>query len=63
MIFPPPVLLEEISSRMTLQEGDLVLTGTPEGVAQVKDGDVIHALLRGAEGDILSELWVDVKDE
>jgi 2-keto-4-pentenoate hydratase/2-oxohepta-3-ene-1,7-dioic acid hydratase in catechol pathway len=30
---------------MTLNEGDLLFTGTPEGVGQVKVGDVMQASL------------------
>ncbi|XP_022091480.1 acylpyruvase FAHD1, mitochondrial-like [Acanthaster planci] len=41
MIFKIPALLSYISHYITLQEGDLVLTGTPSGVGPVKSGDVI----------------------
>ena len=30
---------------MTLEEGDLILTGTPEGVGEIKEGDIIEAKL------------------
>ncbi len=39
MIFPPAVLLSFISGIMTLKPGDVIITGTPPGVGQVKDGD------------------------
>ena len=38
MIFGLPELIEYISKHMTLEEGDLILTGTPAGVGQVKPG-------------------------
>lgn len=41
LIFKIPYLLSYISQSMTLQEGDLVLTGTPEGVSAVKPGQTI----------------------
>ncbi|XP_038057825.1 acylpyruvase FAHD1, mitochondrial-like [Patiria miniata] len=41
MIFKIPALLSYISRYMSLQEGDLVLTGTPSGVGPVQGGDVI----------------------
>ena len=63
MIFDVPALLDYVAPRVTLNEGDLLLTGTPEGVGPVKGGQTIHALLKGKEGDILSELYVDVVDE
>jgi len=45
MIFKIPQLLEHITSIMTLEPGDVVLTGTPSGVGPVIPGDVIEAKL------------------
>lgn len=41
MIFNVPFLIEYFSSFMTLQPGDLILTGTPDGVVDCQPGDVI----------------------
>lgn len=41
MVFSIPTLIEYLSSFMTLHPGDLILTGTPEGLADVKAGDVV----------------------
>ncbi|XP_071807491.1 oxaloacetate tautomerase FAHD1, mitochondrial-like [Asterias amurensis] len=46
MIFTIPILLSYISKYITLQEGDLILTGTPSGVGPVSSGDVITCGLR-----------------
>ncbi len=46
-IFSIPALIAHISTIFTLEEGDLVLTGTPEGVGAVKPGDTITAGLTG----------------
>lgn len=35
---------------MTLEEGDLLLTGTPDGVASVKDGESVEAALESPDG-------------
>jgi 2-keto-4-pentenoate hydratase/2-oxohepta-3-ene-1,7-dioic acid hydratase in catechol pathway len=43
---------------MTLKKGDLILTGTPEGVGELVENDVIEAKL----GEICY-LKVDVKKE
>ena len=43
MIFDVPTLLAAISAVHTLEPGDLLLTGTPEGVGPVRPGDVIRA--------------------
>jgi 5-oxopent-3-ene-1,2,5-tricarboxylate decarboxylase/2-hydroxyhepta-2,4-diene-1,7-dioate isomerase len=41
MIFNVPFLIEYFSSFMTLQPGDVILTGTPDGVVDCRPGDVI----------------------
>jgi 5-carboxymethyl-2-hydroxymuconate isomerase len=43
MLFNPAQLIEYISSLMTLEEGDLVFTGTPAGVSKVNRGDKLSA--------------------
>ena len=40
-----PAILSFISQVMTLKRGDLILTGTPEGVGELHDGDTIEAKL------------------
>ncbi|KAJ7080424.1 hypothetical protein B0H15DRAFT_857080 [Mycena belliarum] len=56
MIFKIPRLIEHISSIMTLEEGDLVLTGTPSGVGQVSPGDSVQCVLADAAGTELAAL-------
>ncbi len=41
MIFDVAFLIEYFSSFMTLQPGDLILTGTPDGVVDCQPGDVV----------------------
>jgi 2-keto-4-pentenoate hydratase/2-oxohepta-3-ene-1,7-dioic acid hydratase in catechol pathway len=48
MIFSIEKIIEHISKIMTLEPGDLILTGTPEGVSEIKRGDILEANL----GDI-----------
>lgn len=43
MIFPINKILSTMSSIMTLQKGDIILTGTPKGVGEVHPGDKIVA--------------------
>ncbi len=47
LAFPIPVLLSYISQFMTLEPGDLVLTGTPAGVGPLKGGDVVEVEIVG----------------
>ena len=47
MIFDVPFLIEYFSSFMTLQPGDLILTGTPDGVVDCQPGDEIVTEIEG----------------
>jgi 2-keto-4-pentenoate hydratase/2-oxohepta-3-ene-1,7-dioic acid hydratase in catechol pathway len=47
MAFPIPVLVEYISGIMTLEPGDLVLTGTPEGIGPLRTGDTVEVVIPG----------------
>jgi 2-keto-4-pentenoate hydratase/2-oxohepta-3-ene-1,7-dioic acid hydratase in catechol pathway len=42
LIFPVPVILSYISRFLTLAPGDVVLTGTPDGVGPLAPGDVVE---------------------
>lgn len=59
MIFPIAELIQYISSYMSLEENDVILTGTPAGAGPVKDGDVIEAGL----GDDIVKMKFIVKNE
>ena len=50
MIYSVERIIEFISKVMTLELGDLIMTGTPEGVGEIVAGDVVEAEL----GDICS---------
>ena len=47
MVFSPEYLVAYISQTMTLLPGDVVLTGTPEGVGEVRVGDRIRIEIEG----------------
>jgi 2-keto-4-pentenoate hydratase/2-oxohepta-3-ene-1,7-dioic acid hydratase in catechol pathway len=47
MIFSPTFLVHYASHIFTLERGDLIYTGTPEGVGPVSDGDVLVATVAG----------------
>ncbi|MEP6590515.1 MAG: fumarylacetoacetate hydrolase family protein [Gemmatimonadota bacterium] len=47
MIFSIPVLVAYISGIMTLEPGDVILTGTPAGVGPLVDGDVVEIEIPG----------------
>ena len=54
LIFPIPILLEQLSEGLTLEPGDILATGTPSGVGYamdppryLRDGDVITCDIEG----------------
>lgn len=54
MIFPIDVIIEYLAQGMTLEPGDIIATGTPEGVGlgrtppeYLKDGDVVETEIEG----------------
>jgi|WetSurMetagenome_2_1015567.scaffolds.fasta_scaffold106779_2 2-keto-4-pentenoate hydratase/2-oxohepta-3-ene-1,7-dioic acid hydratase in catechol pathway len=47
LIYDVQALIEYASSFYTLHPGDLIYTGTPEGVSQVQPGDVMDAEIQG----------------
>jgi 2-keto-4-pentenoate hydratase/2-oxohepta-3-ene-1,7-dioic acid hydratase in catechol pathway len=47
MIFDVPTLVAHVSSVMTLLPGDVILTGTPEGVGPMDVGDEVEVSISG----------------
>jgi 2-keto-4-pentenoate hydratase/2-oxohepta-3-ene-1,7-dioic acid hydratase in catechol pathway len=56
MAFSPAVIVAYTSGVMTLEPGDLIATGTPEGVGPLVDGDVLTMTIDG-----IGELRVNVR--
>jgi 2-keto-4-pentenoate hydratase/2-oxohepta-3-ene-1,7-dioic acid hydratase in catechol pathway len=47
MIFKPAFLVSFVSNVMTLNPGDVIMTGTPEGVSPMKAGDTNEVVIEG----------------
>ena len=47
MIFPIATVLEYVTAFMTLEPGDIVITGTPEGVGPLEVGDHVEVEVAG----------------
>lgn len=47
LIFSVPELIAEITTYMTLEPGDIIATGTPEGVGPLDDGDTVIVEISG----------------
>ena len=46
MIFDVPTMIADISQYQELRAGDLIFTGTPEGVGAVRSGDHLTGAIR-----------------
>ncbi|MCA1814711.1 MAG: fumarylacetoacetate hydrolase family protein [Halobacteriales archaeon] len=47
MLVRVPGIVERLSSVMTLEQGDVIFTGTPGGVGPILSGDRLHARIAG----------------
>jgi 2-keto-4-pentenoate hydratase/2-oxohepta-3-ene-1,7-dioic acid hydratase in catechol pathway len=47
LIFDVPTLIAYVTSVMTLLPGDVILTGTPEGVGPMSPGDEVEVSISG----------------
>ena len=56
MIYSIPEIISYISSVMTLETGDIIFTGTPEGVGPVQSGDHLRI---GLEDQIQADFFVE----
>jgi 2-keto-4-pentenoate hydratase/2-oxohepta-3-ene-1,7-dioic acid hydratase in catechol pathway len=57
LILGVPQLIEYASSFYTLYPGDIVITGTPEGVSPIQPGDTIIATI-----EKIGTMQVDVRE-
>ena len=58
LIFDIATLLADISQVFTLEEGDVVMTGTPAGVAALKAGDQLTMTLQGQTQEFVWKTFV-----
>ncbi|WP_448548035.1 fumarylacetoacetate hydrolase family protein [Thalassotalea fusca] len=57
MIYPPQNMQKELSTFMTLTDGDVLMTGTPKGVGQINQGDIFECHLYRHDTLLLSVQW------
>ena len=58
MVFDIPFLIEYLSSFMTLNENDIILTGTPKGTVNVVEGDEVVVGIEGI-GELKNTIVAD----
>jgi len=58
MMYPPQAILREIKQFMTLEDGDLLMTGTPAGVGEVKSGQRFTGRVRSGDRILTEGSWI-----
>jgi len=57
MLHSPQAILDEIRSFITLEDGDIVMTGTPAGVGEVVSGDVFEGQVLNQDKVLVTKQW------
>ena len=57
MMYKPDDILNGITSFMTLEDGDIVMTGTPKGVGEINAGDNFHGAILINETRFVHQTW------
>ena len=58
MLYPPSVILEELKHFLTLDDFDIVMTGTPAGVGPVRAGERFRGRVLNGETELISQEWL-----
>jgi 2-keto-4-pentenoate hydratase/2-oxohepta-3-ene-1,7-dioic acid hydratase in catechol pathway len=58
MLYPPSVILEELKKFLTLEDFDIVMTGTPAGVGPVQAGERFRGRVLNGEVELVSREWL-----
>ena len=60
MIYKPEVMLEEIKSFMSLEDGDIIMSGTPKGVGNFTRGQCFVGRIYANDDVLVKKEWVVV---
>ena len=58
MMYTPQTIIEELRTYTTLNDGDIVMTGTPQGVGEVHIGDVFLGRLKAEDKTLIEIEWL-----
>ena len=58
MIYKPETMLEEIKSFITLEDGDIIMSGTPKGVGNFNQGDRFVGCVYSDDKLLVEKEWV-----
>ncbi|WP_417880605.1 fumarylacetoacetate hydrolase family protein [Vibrio sp.] len=58
MMYSPDDILNEVKSYTTLNNGDVIMTGTPSGVGVVHEGDIFTARIKQYDQLLIETQWI-----
>ncbi|HCH01922.1 MAG TPA: FAA hydrolase family protein [Vibrio sp.] len=58
MMYTPDDILSEVKSYTTLNNGDVIMTGTPSGVGVVHEGDIFTARIKQYDQLLIETQWI-----
>ena len=57
MMYPPDRILAELKTFLTLNDGDILMTGTPKGVGVIHKGDIFSGSISAGERQLVTSEW------
>ncbi len=57
MMYKPQQILESLKEHFTLEDGDIVMTGTPKGVGVIEAGAQFHGVISSAQQTLSESRW------
>ncbi len=58
MLYRPEFILEEIARFTTLEDGDIIMSGTPSGVGEVQSGQTFEGQVLLGDRQLVSAAWI-----
>jgi 2-keto-4-pentenoate hydratase/2-oxohepta-3-ene-1,7-dioic acid hydratase in catechol pathway len=58
MMYKPADILKELKSSFSLEDGDIIMTGTPAGVGEVKTGEMFSAAALAGAITLVQSSWI-----
>ncbi|WP_112479678.1 fumarylacetoacetate hydrolase family protein [Vibrio variabilis] len=60
MLYKPDVILSELSTYTQLEDGDIIMTGTPQGVGEIVEGDRFLGRIKHQGKAIIEVEWLAI---
>jgi 2-keto-4-pentenoate hydratase/2-oxohepta-3-ene-1,7-dioic acid hydratase in catechol pathway len=58
MLYKPDAIRVELLTFLSLNDGDIVMTGTPKGVGRIKAGDEFSGKIKAGDTELVAGRWI-----